>query len=88
MTTNPQWAGHPWATAPHRTVGRRASCQGCGEWCYRHDGCWCCNEAAYTWLLEEARWHAEDGRNRNPDSYWLGTPQTPRQLEPFPWERR
>lgn len=93
MTTNPQWAGHPWSTAEHRTVGRRASCQGCGQWCYRIDGCWCCNEPAYTYLLAESRWEAGYVRGvlaevtrlqRQPDLDGLEDART---LHQFPWEQ-
>lgn len=82
MTTNPQWAGHPWATAPHRTVGRRASCQACGQWCYRHDGCSCCNEPAYIWLIEEARDEAQWWRS---EALHL-TRISAATAHPFPWE--
>lgn len=30
--------------AEHVSVGTRASCTTCGQWCYAHAPCWCCEE--------------------------------------------
>jgi len=30
--------------AEHVSVGTRASCGICGQWCYAHAPCWCCEE--------------------------------------------
>lgn len=78
MTALPPWEGHPWNTAEHRTVGsHRARCKSCGTWCYPTDGCWCCNEPAWEWLLAESRVWADRAR--------AAVPLPPARM-PFPWE--
>jgi len=56
------WTGHPWATADHEDLGDGSWCVGCYERCTQRVGCSCCNQPAYEWCLEEARWWAEEGR--------------------------
>lgn len=85
------WTGHPWATADHRPLSGRASCSGCSQYCYPHDGCWCCSEPAREWLLAEARWWAEQWRGDAWD-YCRGHddpvfPVLGEDVLAFPWER-
>ncbi len=94
MTDTTQWTGHPWAIQDgrHDAYGARTWCNACDEWCYPHDGCWCCREPAYEWLIAEARWEANYVRGmlaettrtlRQPDIDGIDDSRT---FHHFPWE--
>lgn len=66
------WRGHPWAPQDGRhdpnTAGPRCWCSGCNEWCSPRAGCSCCTTLVCGWLMAEARWWAEQVRDR---LHWL-----------------